>query len=214
MPIYHDITVPLVPGTPLWPGDGGLQVNTVGSIANGDEANVSRVCFSTHSATHVDAPFHFIQDGKKLWEIPIDTLVGPCWVAEFPEQNSIDESDLEAIVPPGVERLLLKTTNSAHWENKRPDFDEDYAHITCAAAEWCVRRGIKLIGIDYLSVESFRNYSSEGPGVHLALLGNDIIILETINLTGIASGAYQLVCLPLLVGNGDGAPARCVLVEG
>jgi arylformamidase len=214
MPIYHDITVPAYPETPLWPGDGPLEVELTASIANGDDANVSQVRLSTHTATHVDAPFHFIQDGKKLWDIPLDIFIGPCWVAEFANRNAVDDADLEAAVPPGTERLLIKTANSRLWETGRRDFATDYAHVTPAAAQWCVRRGIKLIGTDYLSIESFSNYDGSKPGVHLTLLGNDIIILETINLTGIEPGPYQLICLPLLVGKGDGAPARCVLVEG
>jgi arylformamidase len=188
-------------------------VELAASIENGDAANVSRLCLSSHSGTHIDAPFHFIRDGKKLWDIPLDTLIGPCWVAEFPELDAIDESDLEAAVPPGTERLLLKTRNSKLWEMGRSDFATDYVYLTTAAAAWIVRRGIKLIGMDYLSIESFSNYDGSGPGVHITLLGNDVIILETINLTGIAPGAYQLICLPLLVGKGDGAPARVVLVK-
>jgi arylformamidase len=213
MPIYHDITVPVSANTPLWPGDGPLEVELVASMADGDGANVSRVCLSTHTATHVDAPFHFFQDGKKLWEIPLDTFIGPCWVADFPELDAIDEANLEAAVPPGTERLLLKTRNSKLWETGRSDFATDYAYVTTAAAQWCVRRGIKLVGIDYLSLDDYSDYDGSEPGAHLALLRNEVIILETINLTGIAPGEYHLICLPLLVGNGDGAPARVVLVE-
>jgi arylformamidase len=215
MPIYHDISVPVSSETPLWPGDGPVEITLVASIARGDGANVSRLCLSSHTATHLDAPFHFLQDGKKLDQIPLDTLIGPCWVAEFPELDSIDEADLEAVVPTGTERLLLKTKNSKLWEQKRTDFATDYVFITGAAAEWIVRRGIRLVGIDYLSVDNYSDYVGPVvPAAHDALLRGEVVILETINLTGVASGAYQLICLPPLVGNGDGAPARVVLVEG
>ncbi|MDO8587461.1 MAG: cyclase family protein [Armatimonadota bacterium] len=213
MPIYHDITVPVSPETPLWPGDGPVRVEMVADMAKGAPANVSRLCLSSHTGTHVDAPFHFIRNGKKLPEIPLDTLIGPCWVAEFPDLDAVDAVDLEATVPVGTERLLLKTRNSRLWDEKRSDFITDYVFVTPAAAEWIVRRGIRLVGIDYLSLDAYSEYVESAPSAHLTLLRNEVVILETVNLSGIAEGRYQLICLPLLAGNGDGAPARVVLVE-
>lgn len=212
MPIYYDITVPVFPETPLWPGDGTLQVDMIASMEKGSLANVSKLCFSSHSGTHVDAPFHFIRDGKKVWDIPLDYLIGPCWVVEFPDVDSVDVADLESQVPAGTERLLLKTKNSKLWEEKRSDFVTDYVYLTPAGSEWAVSRGIKLVGIDYLAIDRFEDNPGK-VGAHLALLRAGAVVLETLNLSGINPGPYHLFCLPLLAGAGDGAPARAVLVE-
>jgi arylformamidase len=212
MPTYHDITVPVFPETPLWDGDGPLQVEMVCSIDRGGPANVSSLCLSSHAGTHVDAPFHFIKDGSKVWDIPLDALIGPCWVAEFPDVDAIDAKDLEAQVPAGTERLLLKTRNSRLWQEKRSDFVTDFVYLTPAGAEWAVSHGIRLVGIDYLSIDRYEDNPHQ-VGAHLGLLRNGVVVLETLNLNGIAPGAYGLICLPLLAGGGDGAPARTVLVE-
>jgi len=210
MPIYHDITVPVSPEVPPWPGDAPTEIVATSRISEGASSNVSRLCFSSHAATHVDAPSHFIRDGKTLECMPMDALIGPAWVAEFPEPDVVDEADLEALVPIGVERLLLKTRNSRLWARARREFVTDFVHITPAAAEWIVRRKIRLVGIDYLSIQQF---DAPEPATHRTLLTNDVVILEGVNLLRIQPGPYHLICLPLLVTGCDGAPARVVLAE-
>ena len=211
MPIYHDITVPISPNTPGWPGDAPIEVESTSSIARGATCNVSRLCFSSHAATHIDAPFHFIRDGGRLDEMPLETLIGPAWVAHFPDLDSIDASDLRAAaIPRDTSRLLLKTRNSELWAAGHREFVTDFVHITPQAAEWLVDRGMRLIGTDYLSIQEF---GAAEPLTHRILLGNEVVILEGVNLSGIHPGPYHLICLPLLVPGCDGAPARVVLVE-
>jgi len=209
MPVYYDITVPVSPDTPPWPGDTPTQIEAALRISRGDSCNLSRLSFSSHAATHVDAPSHFVRDGKTLEQMPLDALIGPAWVAEFPDPDSIDEVDLDALVPSGVERLLIKTKNSRFWEEGKRDFVTNFVFITPGGAEWIVRRGVRLVAIDYLSIQQF---DAPDSATHLTLLKNEVIIIEGVNLSRVQPGPYQLICLPLLVPGCDGAPARVALV--
>ncbi|MDO8684001.1 MAG: cyclase family protein [Armatimonadota bacterium] len=210
MPIFHDITIPISADTPIWPGDPPTEITAVSLIANGEGCNVSKLCFSSHAGTHIDAPRHFIPSGKTVDELSLEALIGPAWVAEFPVEDMIDAPDLEAAnIPPDMRRLLLKTRNSNLWSKQSKGLETDFAAITPSAAKWLVERRIRLVGIDYISIEHFE--SSQEP-VHKLLLENEIIIIENLNLSDIAPGRYHLICLPLLIKS-DGAPARVVLVE-
>ncbi|MCC6314349.1 MAG: cyclase family protein [Thermomicrobiales bacterium] len=212
-----DITVPFSPLVPTWPSHPVSAVEPMTRVAQGDRSNVSRISISSHAGTHVDANWHFIDDGKKLLEIPIDRWLGPCWVAHIPDERPcVEPADLEAAnIPPGTERLLLRTRNSrdwAAWDRESPlPFREDYVGVTPEGARWLVDRGVRLIGIDYLSVGPYGPANRES---HLTLLGNDVLIAETLDLSQVAAGPYDLVCLPLKLAVGDGAPARAYLVQG
>jgi arylformamidase len=206
-----DVTVPLSPDLPVWPGDPDVSVEPLAQIGEGDTANVSRLTLSSHSGTHVDAPRHFFANGMTLDAVAVDRWLGPCFVLAVPDDaQRIGPEHLEGRVPPGTERLLLKTANSKLWRPGKASFTTDYVALSAEGAQWLIEREIKLVGIDYLSIEPFTDAEHE---THRALLGNDILIIEALNLTRIEPGEYGLMCLPLPLAGGDGAPARVLLIR-
>src|ERR1043165_4920721 len=211
MPIY-DVTVPISNELATWPGDPAVAISDWSSLSTGAGANVSMLNFGAHTATHVDAPAHFIEGAAKIEELPLDVLIGEAQVVEVPDGlRGIDEEFLLANCPLGpTTRLLFKTRNSAFWSESEPQFHTDFTYLDLAAAQRLVEQGIKLVGIDYLSIEK---YAREKHETHLALLSHGVVSLEGLNLTGIVAGKYELICLPLRLrsNKGDGAPARVVL---
>lgn len=210
MPIILDITVPISAGMVVWPGDPQVEIEPVARIAEGSTCNISRVCFSNHIGTHVDPPLHFIDGAGTVDNLPLDALIGPAYVAHIPNRNAISADDLQSANIPRTERLLLKTDNARFWPPQDSVFHEDFVHITPDAARWVVERGIRLIGIDYLSIQQF---NAPTPDTHITLLYKGVVILEGVDLSKVEPGEYQLICLPLKIANGDGAPARAVLVR-
>ncbi|MDX6611599.1 MAG: arylformamidase [Blastocatellia bacterium] len=207
----YDVSVPIGAHTPVYPGDPGIDIQPWKALANGDSANVSSLHFGAHTATHVDAPAHFINGGAGVANLPLDVLIGPARVVETPpEMKEIDHDFVSGLDLQSVTRLLFKTRNSSFWYESNETFRTDFTYLTHPAAELLIAKGIRLVGIDYLSIEKFK---SERHETHLALLDNGIVILEGLNLSEVSGGDYELICLPLLVaaGAGDGAPARTVL---
>ncbi len=208
MQIY-DVSVPLSATTPTYPGDPGIEIKPWLTLADGDVANVSLINFGLHSGTHVDAPAHFIADGSRVESLPLESLIGEAEVVEVANDvRAIDESFVASNHFRGSQRILFKTRNSAFWNNS--GFREDYTYIEPGAAKRLVEWGIKLVGIDYLSVEQFQSPKFE---THHALLSAGVVILEGLDLRAVPAGIYELICLPLKIagGSGDGAPARVVL---
>jgi len=209
MPIY-DISLSISPSLPTWPGDRSpVQIEPVARIAEGSRANVSRITLGTHTGTHVDPPIHFVANGKTVDQLDLEVLIGPALVVDLRGRRAIAAADLEATVPAGVERVLFKTDNSRLWAEGTA-FTSDYVGLTAEAAHWLVERGLRLVGTDFLSVQ---RYSDPHPGAHNTLLGAGVIIVEGLNLFDVPPGLYQLICLPLKIAQGDGAPARAVLVS-
>jgi arylformamidase len=207
MPIY-DITVPIRAGMPVYEGDPGVEVQPWSALAKGDSANVSFLHLGAHTGTHVDAPAHFIQGAGKLLDLPLNVLIGPARVIHVPDDRTeIDLDFVNSCRLDQVERVLFRTRNSGFWNE---GFRRDYTHLLPEAAEQLVNSGIKLIGTDYLSIEKFHSGHHR---THLALLSKGVVIVEGLNLTEVAAGDYELICLPLKIadGAGDGAPARAVL---
>jgi arylformamidase len=205
---YVDISVALVPGhTPIYPGDTELAVDRVQSRAAGESANVSRLVCSTHCGTHVDAPVHFLDGLPGIEDVALGTLIGPCWVADATGVSGhVSAAALRDVdIPDKATRLLLRTTNSLLWETST--FTEDFVALTPDAAEELVRRGVRLVGIDYLSIAP---YDDPAP-THETLLRGGVTILETLDLRGVEPGWWTLSCLPLRIPGADGAPARAVL---
>lgn len=197
---------------PTWPGEGGPSFTPLRRIARGDGANVSVVSFSNHTGTHVDPPVHFLEGGATVDALPVDALVGPCLVIAYDEDEHISGPWLESAgVPRGTQRLLFRTRNSARWPARDP-FDREFIALDRSAAEWCCARGVRLVGVDYLSVEPFGS-GKIGHPVHVALLGADIVIVEGLDLSAVGPGAYELVCAPLKLEGSDGSPARVFLIE-
>jgi len=204
-----DISVPLHNSQIVWPSDPPIHIERLRSLER-DGANVSRLALSLHSGTHVDPPLHFVAGGRASDQLDLQTLIGPADVVDLQSiPGHISAADLEAAVPGDCTRLLLRTRNSLLWAAGVTHFHEDYVALTAEGAQWVIDRGLRLIGIDYLSIEP---YKTPGHPIHRALLGAGIAVLETINLATVAPGRYQLVCLPLLISGGEGAPARAVLL--
>ena len=212
MPRLHDISVAVCPQMPSWPGDPTFESRLVDAIAQGEAANVSWIGMGAHSGTHVDAPLHFFENGAAVDSLPLDVLVGPCIVAELPATGAIRAADLEALsLPADVTRLLLKTLNSALWRSHPGAFQADFVGLAPDAARWVINQGIRLLGVDYLSVEPYPA-PREHP-VHKTLLAAGVVLLEGTDLSAVSPGAYMLVCLPLKLIGLEGAPARAVLLE-
>jgi arylformamidase len=198
-----DVTVPIRPGMAVWPGDPEVEVGLAAAIADGAPADVTRIALGAHTGTHVDAPRHFLPGGAGVDALPLDALVGPCLVVEAAGARGELGPDTLAAVPAGTERVLLKTANSELWA--QPGFVEDHASLSAAAAEEVVRRGIRLVGIDYLTIG--------GEDAHRILLAAGVVPLEGLDLRAVSPGPYLLACLPLALAGADGAPARTVLLR-
>ncbi len=205
---YIDISVAVSPDIPVWPGSPDVEFNRSLDMDRGDIANDTTIKFSVHTGTHIDAPFHFVKEGKTVEKLSLDILIGSAVVVNLPELEAITAQDLEnAGIPPNTKRLLIRTRNSQYWERGLKEFQPDFVALTSDAAEWVVNHGIKLIGIDYLSVQRFY----DGPETHLTLLESEVVIIEGLNLAHVSPGEYELICLPIKLAGLEGAPARVIL---
>ena len=210
MTIY-DISLTISPSLPTWPGDPGLTLEQFESMDKGAHANVTSMSSSVHLGTHVDAPHHFLNDGRTVENLPLDVLTGPCYVVQLPD--GIDAITAEVLarteVTHDMKRVLFGTSNSHKWVKGEPTFDEDFVAITEDGAEWLVEHGIQLVGVDYLSVAPF----GDSEGTHKVLLSAGVVIVEGLNLSNVVRGFYDLYCLPLKIAGSDGAPARAILIQ-
>lgn len=206
----YDITVPVSTELPVYPGDGPIELDQIMSLSKGDIANVTRLACSTHVGTHVDPPSHFIPGAMPLDQLPLETLIGQARVVDVGDAAAIDAEVLRRCDLDGATRVLFKTRNSDFWPPPLGDnvFHEDFVYIEPDAAQLLVERGVQLVGIDYLSVEKF---NFDEPKTHLILLGAGVVVVEGLALRDVAPGDYELLCLPLKIKDGDGAPARVVL---
>lgn len=186
-----------------------MRVTRVTEQRRGSEYALSRISMGTHTGTHVDPPAHFIAGGLTVDQLPLEVLVGPAVVVDVPEVKSITAALLEGLgLPRSLERVLFKTRNGGLREQR--GFQEGYVYLEESAARWLVERGVRLVGIDYLSVE---RYADTQFAAHRTLLEAGVIILEGIDLRQVPAGDYTLVCLPLKLQSGDGAPARAILIK-
>ena len=207
----YDISVPISPETtPIFPGDPRVRVRPVARIAKGDPLDLTMLSLGVHTATHIDAPSHFVAGAPAVEGVPLEACFGPALVLSVDTAGAIDAGTLEnAGVPPGTTRLLLKTRNSGLWRTQ--DFDGGFAALAPDAAPWLLERGIVLVGIDYLSIEPLEA-STLGFPVHKALLGAGVVILEGVDLSEVEAGEYTLACFPIKITGSDGAPVRAVLM--
>jgi arylformamidase len=203
-----DITVPIRAGMPVYQGDPGVKIDSWSAFAKGDSSNVSILNFGAHTGTHVDAPAHFIEGARRIDALSLEVLIGPARVIRVGDEVSeigaefVRSCDLQT-----VERVLFRTRNSGFWNE---GFRKDFTHLLPEAAQILVDQGVKLVGTDYLSIEKFQSGHHK---THLTLLSHSVVIVEGLNLSAVAEGDYELICLPLKIGDGagDGAPARAVL---
>jgi arylformamidase len=203
-PRLVDVSVLLAPGLATYPGNPEYELTPVKRIADGDSSNSSRLVMGTHTGTHVDAPKHFFDDKPGVDALALDLLVGRARVIDLPHRGGITEQHLSAAGLREDIRVLLRTPNSALW-NSNDGFHTDYTYVTEEAARFLVNQGVKVVGVDYLSVEQFKK---AGAPAHHVLLGAGVIIIEGLNLSEVEAGQYEMYCLPLRLAGADGAPAR------
>jgi arylformamidase len=189
---------------PIYDGNPGVELERASSIADGDPANVSKLTFGVHTGTHVDAPLHFIDGAPGAEGIPLDALVGPAVVVDATGVDALGEAELEGLgIPARAERVLLKTRNSELWN--RDDFTRDFLRLDGSGARFVVARGIRTIGIDYLSIGDRE--------AHRELLGAGVVPVEGLDLREVEPGEYTFICLPLDIVGSDGGPARAILID-
>ena len=203
-----DISMPIHSKMPVFPGDGLPQQKWLHRMEEGDGNNLSALALGSHTGTHVDAPFHFVENGITLDEIPLEVFVGKALVIEITDAVSISVEELRLHPIASAERVLFKTRNSSTLS--RSGFQEDFVYIEGGAAEYLVSLGVRLVGVDYLSVD---RYGDESSPAHHTLLGHGVVILEGADLSMVEAGVYTLVCLPLKVMGAEGAPVRAVLMR-
>src|SRR5437899_12421879 len=201
-----DVSVPLDANTPTYPGNTAFAIEGIKRIARGDSSNVSTLHMSAHAGTHVDAPRHFFDTAPASESLALELLVGRTRVAEVRCREGIAAEDLVPLNLSEDIRVLFKTVNSKLWGS--PEFHADYVGITPAGARYLVEHGIKVVGVDYLSVEVFRQ---PGAPAHHTLLGSGVIVIEGLNLRDVEPGTYEMFCLPLAIVGSDRAPARVIL---
>jgi arylformamidase len=206
----YDISLPISREMPVWPGDPPVELEQISSMDSGAHDNVSRLACSVHTGTHVDAPHHFLNDHRTVDAMPLEVLIGTAQLIQVPEEVGLITADTldKAGILSGIERLLLKTRNSRLWECGGNKFAKDFVGVSMDGAEWLVQAGMKLVGIDYLSIAPYK----QSLPTHQVLLKPGIIILEGVNLGAVPPGIYDLYCLPLNLVGSDGAPARVILV--
>ena len=208
--MIYDISVALRTGGVVYPGNPPISITAQQAISQGAGANVSRLDLGSHSGTHVDAPKHFFDDGAGVDTLSLDVLMGPARLIAFGDDvRSVGEAHLRTFDLRGVTRLLLRTRNSAWLASGATDFHPDYTYLAPDGAAYLVTLGIKLVGVDYLSVEQFHSGHHR---THRTLLERGVVIVEGLVLSEPPPGDYELRCLPLKLVGLDGAPARAVLV--
>jgi arylformamidase len=197
-----DISVPIRPGMVTYPGDPTVTLERVKSLADGDAVNLSRLDLGAHTGTHVDAPLHFIEGAPATEALPLDVLVGPARVLDLTAAERLDAAAFDGVEL--AERVLLKTTNSELWA--REAFAEEALQLDGGAARVLVDGGVRLVGIDYLSIGD--------PDAHRVLLRAGAVPVEGLDLRGVEPGDYELICAPLRLVGSDGVPARVLLRRG
>jgi len=204
---WIDVSVPVRSGMVHWPDDPEVTLERTKSIAEGEEANLTRIDMSAHTGTHMDAPLHFFDEDPGMEALPLDAVIGPARVVRIEGEEPIDRGHVEELDLRAGERVLFRMTNSDRpwWER---DFDPGFVHISLEAAELLGEAAVVLVGVDYLSVGG---YESDGAETHRALLGAGIWIVEGLDLSEVEPGDYELICLPVKLVGSDGAPARALL---
>jgi len=200
-----DVSIPIRTRMPIYPANAGVALRRIDAIADGAVANVSAVDLGAHTGTHVDAPNHFLDGAGGVDTVALAPLIGPAVVVDATAvDKTLDAAAVAAAgMPAGAERVLFKTRNSQLWE--QDEFSEDFVSFDASGARALLDAGVRLVGIDYLSIGD--------PGAHRALLGADVAVVEGLDLRAAEPGPYQLVCLPLKLVGSDGGPARAVLLR-
>lgn len=207
----YDITLTISPQLPVWPGDPPIIVERISKMEEGAHCNITTLNMGAHVGTHVDAPYHFLGgDTPTVEKLALNLLTGRVYLVHLPDEVDLITGDVlrSVEIPPRTRRLLIKTRNSQYWANQEPKFQTGFVAISPDGAEYLVERGIRLVGIDYLSVAPF----TQGTETHQVLLRAGIVVVEGLDLSQVSQGRYTLFCLPLKIAGSDGAPARTILI--
>ncbi|GAN32378.1 MAG: cyclase family protein [Candidatus Brocadia sp. AMX2] len=203
---FYDITLTISDTLVTWPADPAVSIRKTSLISQGSSCNLSELTLGSHCGTHIDASYHFEENGIKIDQIPLDYLIENVTVFEIKNKEKIDLGDLKSLKLNDCERVIFKTINSTYW--KFSEFKKDFVYITKEAAQYLADNDVKLVGIDYLSVEKFQNKHAD---THHVFLKKGIIIIEGLDLSNVKAGDYELIALPLKIKDGDGSPARVIL---
>jgi len=208
--MIYDVSVPITNSMPVWPSDPPVKLTPKSHLSRDGSHTVrlTEINMGSHTGTHIDAPWHFVDTGKQLSEIPLDQLVGPAIVVLLEGVRSITRADLQTLDFQDCPRVLFKTENSRHWNDGK--FYEDFVYLEPDGAQHLVDKGVRVVGIDYLSIDQFKSLKHPS---HFVLLGKDVAILEGLNLSQIEPGCYHMVALPLNLQDADGAPTRVILMD-
>jgi arylformamidase len=207
----YDVSLTISQDLPTWPGDPIISLNRFSKMEEGAPCNVTQISACVHIGTHVDAPYHFLGgDSQTVDQLPLNLLTGRSYVLHLPDEvNLITAEVLESAgVPPRTRRLLFKTRNSAYWSGAVKGFQKDFVALSADGAQFIVDHGVRLVGVDYLSVAPF----TEPEPTHQILLQAGVVVIEGLNLSEVSQGRYALYCLPLKILGADGAPARAILI--
>ena len=208
MATIYDISLPIVSGGLTYPGNPSIEISPQQAIAQGGSSNVSSVALGSHTGTHVDAPKHFFDDGTTVDALPLDVLMGPAMVVSFGDEvMAVGEAELRLHELKGHTRVLIATRNSKFIRQR--EFVRDFTYLAPDGAAYLASLGVRLVGIDYLSIEQFHSGHHR---THHTLLERGIVIVEGLDLSATPMGPYELRVLPLRLAGLDGAPARAVLV--
>lgn len=208
--MIYDVSAPITNTMPVWPSGPGVRLVPKPHLSRDGSytINETSIEIGSHIGTHIDAPYHFVASGRRVHEIPLELLIGKATVFEIPGVRSIGIQELKNLKWDGIERVLFKTENSNHWQDGK--FYEEFVYLEPEGAEFLAGRGVRLVGIDYLSIEKFK---SEKHLTHFALLTRNVVIIEGLNLSGVPAGNYTLYALPLKLQDADGAPTRVILTN-
>lgn len=204
----YDISTPLRPRMPIWDDGPAPKLDPVTHIERGDPSTVTCFSMGSHTGTHIDAPAHFVQGGATIDQLPPEVLVGPALVVEHAGGGHITEADLTSLGVNGShDRVLFKTSNQRLWAD--PAFRRDFVALAPDAGRRLIELGVRLVAIDYLSIEAYEAADCE---VHRALLEDGMVVLEGVDLRAVSPGEYLLVCAPLKLEGAEGAPTRAFLI--
>ncbi|HZW38718.1 MAG TPA: cyclase family protein [Ignavibacteriaceae bacterium] len=203
---YIDITAPIKNGMVHWPGDPDVEIKKIQDMSKGDKANVTSISMSAHTATHADAPKHFINSGIDISKVDLNAFIGKAKVIHIKDAHIINAQELKSYSIDEGDRLLFRTNNSdKNWSEE--NFNDDYVYVSVDAANYLVEKKVLTVGVDYLSVAEKGN----GEEVHQILLKNNITVIEGLYMPDVNPGEYELISLPLKIDGSDGAPVRAIL---
>lgn len=206
---WIDVSFPYYEGMAIYPGNPTYQREVVQNVSLGASATVSKITMGTHTGTHIDAPLHVFEDGKSVDQISLEQMNGQAKLLDLRGLQDITVGRLKAEKLCADDIVLLKTDNTERFQGTQ--VLSDYVTLTYEAAAYLVDIGVKMVGIDYMTVERPRGKRIDGKSIHRILLGADIVIAEGLDFRHVGAGMYELLCFPLCLKGADGAPARVVL---